>query len=80
MTNIDLVTEIKSKFEKPNSIQLKVFTLLSDRRWHCRTCEGKKISSRQYAGGGGIQGLERGTKSRPGLVIESKNELCSICN
>lgn len=80
MNNSDLVNEIKSKFRKPDPTQLKVFTLLSDQRWHCRTCEGKKIASDQYAGGGGIQGLERGTKSRPGLVIESKNERCNICD
>lgn len=70
--------EILSKI-KPNAIQRKVFELLSDKQWHCRNCEGKNIASGQYAGGGGIQGLERGTKSRPGLVIASKYEMCSQC-
>jgi hypothetical protein len=80
MTNSDFINEIRSKFRKPNSTQLKVFNLLSDQKWHCRNCEGKNVASNQYAGGGGIQGLERGTKSRPGLLIESKDQLCKICN
>lgn len=78
MNSKDLVAEIRSKF-KQSSTQLKVFNLLSDRQWHCRSCEGKKVASEQYAGGGGIQGLQRGTKSRPGLVIEAKNEYCQTC-
>ncbi|NCO76634.1 MAG: restriction endonuclease [Cyanobacteria bacterium] len=80
MNTNNLVEEIKSKFKKPNAIQLKVFNLLSDKKWHCRECEGKKIASGQYAGGGGIQGLERGTKTREGLVIESKDDFCNICS
>lgn len=69
----------KSKL-KAGSSQYKVFTLLSDRIWHCRTCEGKQVASDQYAGGGGIQGLERGNRSgRPGLVIETKREYCQTC-
>lgn len=56
MSTDDLVTEILSKF-KSNSTQKKVFNLLSDKEWHCRSCEGKNIASEQYAGGGGIQGM-----------------------
>ena len=78
MSNDDLVAEILSRI-KPNAIQRRVFELLSDQQWHCRNCEGKSIASGQYAGGGGIQGLERGTKSRPGLVITSKVKSCSQC-
>ncbi len=78
MSNDDLVLEILSRI-KPNAIQRRVFDLLSDKQWHCRSCEGKNIASGQYAGGGGIQGLERGTKSRPGLVIASKVISCSQC-
>jgi len=75
----DLIEALKAKFKKGSS-QYKVFELLSDMAWHCRTCEGKKIASEQYAGGGGIQGLERGNRSgRPGLVIETKREYCPIC-
>jgi hypothetical protein len=64
---------------KADSIQFKVFKLLSDKQWHCRECEGKKIASAQYAGGGGIQGLQRGTKSRPGIMIETKRVFCTTC-
>lgn len=80
MNNQDSVDRIKSKFKKTNSTQLKVFELLADQKWHCRNCEGKQIASGQYAGGGGIQGLQRGTKTRPGLVIESKDDNCNTCN
>jgi hypothetical protein len=64
---------------KPDSLQAKVFALLEDQNWHCRDCEGKSIASGQYAGGGGIQGLQRGTKTRDGLVIESENRFCTTC-
>lgn len=77
--NSNFVENFKSKL-KPNSSQLKVFSLLSDGQWHCRTCEGKQVASEQYAGGGGIQGLERGTKSRPGLQLETKRDFCKICD
>lgn len=75
----DSVENLKAKL-KEGSSQYKVFNLLSDQAWHCRTCEGKQIASDQYAGGGGIQGLERGNRSgRPGLVIETKREYCQTC-
>ena len=75
----DFGESFRSKL-KINSSQLKVFDLLSDQAWHCRTCEGKQVASDQYAGGGGIQGLERGNRSgRPGLVIETKREACQVC-
>ncbi|WP_373530494.1 hypothetical protein [Nostoc sp.] len=66
-----LVAEIKA--------QLKVFNMLSDQKWHCREHEGKAIASGQYAGGGGIQGLERGNKQRAGLVIETESKYCEFC-
>lgn len=56
-----------------------MFNLLSDRTWHCRKCEGKQVASEQYAGCGGIQGLQRGTKTRPGLVIETESRYCDNC-
>ncbi|MBD2343756.1 restriction endonuclease [Anabaena subtropica] len=74
----NLVEIIQRQFRQ-NSTQLQVFNLLSDEKWHCRECEGKKIGSNQYAGGGGIQGLQRGTRSRPGLVIETTKNYCPIC-
>ncbi len=60
--------------------QLRLFDLLSDGQWHCRACEGSKIGSGQYAGGGGIQGLKRGARNRPGLEIKTKLDLCSKCS
>jgi hypothetical protein len=76
---VDTVNEFTQKFKKDSS-QYKVFQLLADMQWHCRTCEGKQVASDQYAGGGGIQGLQRGTKTRSGLVIETKKDYCSSCN
>lgn len=57
----------------------QVFLILKDQQWHCRECEYQHTGITQIAGGGGIQGLERGTKTRPGLVIESDNFLCINC-
>ncbi|MBW4498992.1 MAG: restriction endonuclease [Scytonema hyalinum WJT4-NPBG1] len=78
MSNTDLVEKIRTLLTE-NSTQFQVFNLLSDQQWHCRECEGKKIASSQYAGGGGIQGLERGTKSRPGLIITTEKRYCQTC-
>lgn len=78
MSNKNLVETIKAQIKK-DSTQYKVFNLLSDQKWHCRECEGKQIGSGQYAGGGGIQGLQRGTRSRPGLVIEAETRYCDNC-
>lgn len=78
MSDKGLVETIKTQLRK-DSTQSKVFNLLSDQGWHCRECEGKKIASAQYAGGGGIQGLQRGTRSRPGLVIETEKRYCQTC-
>jgi len=77
--NEKIVQVIKSTLRE-DSCQYKVFDLLSDGEWHCRSCEGKQVASEQYAGGGGIQGLQRGTKSRHGLVIETKKEHCLTCS
>jgi len=65
---------------KEGGMQSRVFALLKDKEWHCREHEGNQIGSNQYAGGGGIQGLQRGTKSRDGLEIEQKKDFCPICN
>ena len=58
-------------------IQLKVFEVLRDRKWHCRHV--LTPISGQPAGGGGIQGLQRGARSRPGLRILSKSRYCLRC-
>ncbi|MEG4989274.1 restriction endonuclease [Microcoleus sp. BR0-C5] len=78
MNNQDLASTIKAQL-KQDSTQFKVFNLLSDQKWHCRECEGKQIASAQYAGGGGIQGLQRGTRKRPGLVIVTEKRYCQTC-
>lgn len=67
------------KKPKRGSLQSKVRAVLEDQQWHCRSHEYKRIPSGQLAGGGGIQGLQRGTKDRPGLKIESKTDLCEAC-
>ena len=56
-----------------------VYAVLRDHQWHCRECEYAHIGITQIAGGSGIQGLQRGTKSRPGLLIDSDNHLCTDC-
>lgn len=78
MSNQDLASTIKAQL-KQDSTQLRVLNLLSDQQWHCRECEGKQIASAQYAGGGGIQGLQRGTRKRPGLVIQTEKRYCPTC-
>ena len=57
----------------------EVFKVLKDRKWHCRSHDYHHVPSDQLAGGGGIQGLKRGTSSRPGLRIESRREVCKRC-
>lgn len=48
--NSESAESFKSKLKSGLS-QYKVFSLLSDQKWHCRNCEGKKVASNQYAGG-----------------------------
>lgn len=67
-------------FTKRAVLQPAIFAKLEDCKWHCRDCAGTGIDSKQYAGGGGIQGLQRGTKSRPGLVIITEIATCFDCN
>ncbi|MBI5773580.1 MAG: restriction endonuclease [Verrucomicrobia bacterium] len=64
---------------KRGSLQGKVWAVLEDKQWHCRSHEYKRIPSGQLAGSGGIQGLQRGTQERRGLKIESKTDLCEVC-
>ena len=61
------------------SLQAQVYRVLSDGQWHCRNHEYSSIPSGQLAGGGGIQGLQRGTKTRPGIDIEPKWDHCERC-
>lgn len=52
---------------------------MRDNDYHCRKCAQQIIGSEQLAGGGGVQGLQRGTKHRPGLVLETISEYCNVC-
>ena len=54
------------------SLQKAYFQVLMDEQWHCRDCASQQIGSTQIAGGGGVQGLQRGTKSRPGIITEKR--------
>ena len=63
----------------PDSKVYGVFQVLKDQQWHCRECEYSHLGITQIAGGSGIQGLQRGNKSREGLVIDSANHLCPQC-
>ncbi len=58
----------------------QVFAVLRDQQWHCRGCEYTHVGTTQIAGGAGIQGLQRGTKSRPGMIIDSGDHYCAECD
>lgn len=73
------VFDYQDTFRDKMSLQYQLFQILKDCDWHCRNCIAKDIPSGQIAGGGGIQGLQRGTTNRPGLVIQSKTQHCSKC-
>lgn len=72
--------EYEKTFENKDTIISRVFSILKDKKWHCRKCVKNAVNSDQIAGGGGIQGLQRGTKTRPGLEIETKKKRCAACN
>lgn len=61
------------------TLQGQYFQILQDQEAHCRKCAQQQIGSEQLAGGGGVQGLQRGNKSRPGIVILSENRHCPLC-
>lgn len=62
-----------------DSSQKKYFEILLDKEEHCRKCAQEKVKSEQLAGGGGVQGLKRGTYKRPGIIIETEKKYCEIC-
>ena len=63
----------------PKTKIYKVYCVLKDRKWHCRNCAYTHVKSRQIAGSGGIQGLQRGTSKREGMEIVSENRKCNKC-
>lgn len=71
--------EYLSLFSSKKSLQYQYFCILRDKEFHCRKCAQKETKSEQLAGGGGVQGLQRGTTTRPGLVIDSETKYCSLC-
>ena len=64
---------------KPDSKQLQTFRVLQDQQWHCRNCAYRHIASGQIAGSGGIQGLRRGSSTRPGITLEHEHRACPEC-
>ncbi len=72
-------SEFEATFDTGTKVY-KVFMVLRDMQWHCRGCEYSHVETTQIAGGAGIQGLQRGTKSRHGLVIDSDNHFCPRCD
>lgn len=68
----------KSLF-RPGTKQLRTFEVLEDQEWHCRNHAYSHVDSVQIAGSGGIQGLRRGTSTRPGLIIEHESRHCPTC-
>ncbi|MCY4623604.1 MAG: restriction endonuclease [Chloroflexi bacterium] len=73
-----MMDEFEAIFDKKR-INYLVFLVLKDQQWHCREHEYTHTRSTQIAGGAGIQGLQRGTQTRPGMVIESANHFCVQC-
>ncbi len=61
------------------TLQYNYFQILRDEEWHCRKCAQQLVGSEQLAGGGGVQGLQRGTRTRPGIVIETMSQYCENC-
>ena len=75
--------EPQTDFEKtfnPETKIYQVYLVLKDQQWHCRECEYQHTEITQIAGGAGIQGLQRGTKSRIGMIINSANHFCVRCD
>lgn len=75
-TRIEVV--LQELFQK-DTIQAKVMSILQDQQWHCRVHGYPAGISGQLAGGGGIQGLQRGTRNRPGFVLETRQVYCDVC-
>ena len=64
---------------RPGTKLLQTFLVLEDQEWRCRNHAYGHIGSGQIAGSGGIQGLRRGSRTRPGIVIEHESRYCAQC-
>ncbi len=73
------LADYEATFDKSTKLWM-VFEVLRDMQWHCRGHEYTHTGITQIAGGSGIQGLQRGTRTRPGLVIDSGNHFCVVCD
>lgn len=72
------MSSIEDTFDRDSKLW-QVYSVLKDQQWHCRECEYQHVKTTQIAGGSGIQGLQRGTKSRDGMEIKSGNHFCRQC-
>ncbi|MYI87747.1 MAG: restriction endonuclease [Synechococcus sp. SB0672_bin_10] len=70
--------QLEESFNKNTKIH-KVYLVLKDQQWHCRGCDYPHVRTSQIAGGSGIQGLQRGTGARAGLILESRTDDCPKC-
>ncbi len=75
----ELREKLAGEFRSKKTSQFKILSILADQEWHCREHEYDHVNTSQIAGGGGIQGLENGTKKRNGFIIESENRKCDFC-
>jgi len=80
LSDDELIDALAGEYRSRDSKQFKVLSVLADRNWHCRSHEYGHVETDQIAGGGGIQGLERGTKTRPGFELESEDQHCDVCS
>ena len=75
MTTPDGFEEV---FDRKSKV-FQVYSVLKDQQWHCRECQYTHVGITQIAGGSGIQGLQRGNRSRAGMRIQSSNQFCYQC-
>lgn len=73
------INQYEETFKREGTLQYQYFQILKDREWHCRKCAARTVDSEQLAGGGGVGGLRRGSRCRPGLNIVSEIRSCPQC-
>ncbi len=72
------ISEYERSFQKRSKLQ-STYLILRDKKWHCRNHAYRSIGSSQIAGSGGIMGLKKGTRSRPGLQLQYERRHCKKC-